>query len=121
MTIWFNSTLPQHRLIFLALTGANLNHRPLCFGFWLSENKQFLFYFIYLFTIRGAFVQDTDRLELLRMELSSDLHFSSTIESKAQTAAKKLGILHKVRRYFTPGHLLKEDASLSIKPGPTSQ
>ena len=40
------------------------------------------------------------------MELSSDLNFSATIESKAQTAAKKLSILHKVRRYFTPGQLL---------------
>ena len=59
--------------------------------------------------MRDVSAQVTDRLELLGMELSSDLNFSATIESKAQAAVKKLGILHKVRRYFTPGQLLGTD------------
>ncbi|XP_049886813.1 uncharacterized protein LOC126381362 [Pectinophora gossypiella] len=57
-------------------------------------------------TFRGASVPITDRLELLGMELTSRLNFGTTIESKAQTAAKKLGILNRVKRYFSPGQLL---------------
>lgn len=41
------------------------------------------------------------------MKLSSNLCFGDTIEEKAKTAAKKLGILFKVRRYFTPEQLLR--------------
>ena len=57
-------------------------------------------------TFRGASVPVTDRLELLGMELTSTLNFGASIESKTQIAAKKLGILNKVKRYFTPGQLL---------------
>ncbi|XP_047997328.1 uncharacterized protein LOC125234949 [Leguminivora glycinivorella] len=58
-------------------------------------------------TFRGASVPITGSLELLGVELSSVLNFGTFIESKAQTAARKLGILNKVKRYFTPGQLLK--------------
>ncbi|XP_063378573.1 uncharacterized protein LOC134665528 [Cydia fagiglandana] len=57
-------------------------------------------------SFRGASVPIADSLELLGMELSSVLGFGSFIESKAQTAARKLGVLNKVKRYFTPGQLL---------------
>ncbi|KAJ2947549.1 hypothetical protein O0L34_g17337 [Tuta absoluta] len=57
-------------------------------------------------TFRGTSVPVTDRLELLGMELTSNLNFGATIEYKAQTAAKKLGVLNRVKRYFTPGQLL---------------
>ncbi|KAJ2941189.1 hypothetical protein O0L34_g10419 [Tuta absoluta] len=48
-------------------------------------------------TFRGTSVPVTDRLELLGMELTSNLNFGATIEYKAQTAAKKLGILNRVK------------------------
>ncbi|KAJ8731368.1 hypothetical protein PYW07_004532 [Mythimna separata] len=57
-------------------------------------------------SFRGVTVPITDRLELLGVTLSSTLNFGSYIEAKAQLAAKKLGILAKVRRYFTPEQLL---------------
>ena len=57
-------------------------------------------------TFRGASVPVKDRLELLGMELTSNLNFGASIELKAQLAAKKLGILNRVKRYFTPGQLL---------------
>ena len=69
-----SSTLPKHRFVFLALKRANFNHCP--------------FSGVHLYKL----------LKLLGMELSSDLNFGSAIEAKAQTAAKKLGILHKVRQ-----------------------
>jgi len=47
-----------------------------------------------------------DHLELLGVSLTPTLNFGSYIESKAKTAAMKLGILNKVKRYFTPGQLL---------------
>ena len=56
---------------------------------------------------RGAAVPITDRLDLLGVTLTSTLNFGPFIEAKAQVAAKKLGILAKVRRYFTPDQLLK--------------
>lgn len=43
---------------------------------------------------------------ILGMELSSNLNFGTTIESRAQTAAKKMDVLSKVKRYFTPEQLL---------------
>lgn len=57
-------------------------------------------------TFRSDSVVITDHLELLGMELTTSLNFGTTIEHKAQTAAKKLGILNRVKRYFTPGQLL---------------
>ncbi|KAJ2945954.1 hypothetical protein O0L34_g4871 [Tuta absoluta] len=56
-------------------------------------------------TFRGTSVPVTDRLELLGMELTSNPNFGATIEYKAQTAAKKLGILKRVKRYFTPSYI----------------
>ncbi|CAH2232763.1 jg15509 [Pararge aegeria aegeria] len=47
-----------------------------------------------------------DHIELLGVNISSNLNFDKCIESKAKVAAKKLGILNKVRRYFTPGQRL---------------
>ncbi|CAH2099017.1 unnamed protein product [Euphydryas editha] len=58
-------------------------------------------------TFRNVSVEITDSLQLLGVELSSNLNFGQHIESKAKTAAKKLGILSKVRRYFTPEQLLQ--------------
>ncbi|CAH2096385.1 unnamed protein product [Euphydryas editha] len=49
-------------------------------------------------TFRNVSVEITDSLQLLGVELSSNLNFGQHIESKAKTAAKKLGILSKVRR-----------------------
>ena len=49
----------------------------------------------------------TDSLQLLGVELSSKLNFGQYIESKAQMAAKTLGILSTVRRHFTPKQLLQ--------------
>ncbi|KAL0821757.1 hypothetical protein ABMA28_005179 [Loxostege sticticalis] len=57
-------------------------------------------------TFRGTSVPVTDTLQLLGIELSSDLNFGTAIESKAQIAARKLGVLNKVKRYFTPEQLL---------------
>ncbi|XP_045497535.1 uncharacterized protein LOC123695674 [Colias croceus] len=48
----------------------------------------------------------SNELELLGLTLSSSLNFKSFIESKVQVAAKKLGILSKVREFFTPEQLL---------------
>ncbi|XP_045499438.1 uncharacterized protein LOC123697064 [Colias croceus] len=48
----------------------------------------------------------TNHLELLGITLTPTLNFGSFIESKAQVASKKLGILAKVRQYFSPGQLL---------------
>ena len=63
-----------------------------------------------LFSLTSTFqttsVSVTDSLELLGMILKANLNFGSHIESKAQTAAKKLGILNKVKKYFRPGQLL---------------
>ena len=49
----------------------------------------------------------TDSLQLFGVELSSNLNFGQYIESEAQIAAKKIGIVSKVRRYFTPDQLLQ--------------
>lgn len=56
-------------------------------------------------TFRDVSLECTDRLQLLGVEISSDLNFGRFIESRARVAAKKLGILAKVRRYFTPGQI----------------
>ncbi|KAJ8722965.1 hypothetical protein PYW07_004145 [Mythimna separata] len=62
------------------------------------------------FTLAPAFrnvsLECADRLQLLGVEISSDLNFGRFIESKAKIAARKLGVLAKVRQYFTPGQLL---------------
>ena len=58
-------------------------------------------------TFRGVSVPLTDSLQLLGVELPSKLNFGQYIESKTQMAAKELGILSKVRRYFTPKQLLQ--------------
>ncbi|CAH2263442.1 jg13905 [Pararge aegeria aegeria] len=52
-------------------------------------------------TFRGVSVPIGDHIELLGVNISSN--FGKCIESKAKVLAKKLGILNKVRRYFTPG------------------
>ncbi|XP_045510136.1 uncharacterized protein LOC123705420 [Colias croceus] len=57
-------------------------------------------------SFQGVSVPITDRLELLGITLTPTLNFGSYIESKAQVASKKLGILAKVRQYFSPGQLL---------------
>ncbi|XP_045508843.1 uncharacterized protein LOC123704508 [Colias croceus] len=49
----------------------------------------------------------TPNLELLGMSISANLNFRQFIEAKAQVAAKKLGILAKVRHFFTPAQLLQ--------------
>lgn len=58
-------------------------------------------------TFRGVSVPITDHLDLLGITLTSTLNFGPYIEAKAQLAAKKLGILARVRQYFTPEQLLK--------------
>ncbi|CAK1603403.1 unnamed protein product [Parnassius mnemosyne] len=57
-------------------------------------------------SFRNVSLKYTDRLQLLGFEISSNLNFGRFIESKAKAAARKLGVLAKVRRYFTPGQLL---------------
>ncbi|KAF9822784.1 hypothetical protein SFRURICE_019474 [Spodoptera frugiperda] len=57
-------------------------------------------------TFRNVSVPVSDHLELLGITLSPTLNFGSYIESKAHLAGRKLGILSKVRRYFTPKQLL---------------
>ncbi|KAJ8705935.1 hypothetical protein PYW07_010712 [Mythimna separata] len=57
-------------------------------------------------TFLGATVPITDHLDLLGVTLTSTFNFAPYIEAKAQLAAKKLGILAKVRQYFTPEQLL---------------
>ena len=57
-------------------------------------------------TFRGVAVPVTDHLELLGVSLTSNLNYGSFIEGKAKLAAKKLGILWKVRQYFTSGQIL---------------
>ncbi|CAH2064889.1 unnamed protein product, partial [Iphiclides podalirius] len=57
-------------------------------------------------TFQNVSLEYTDRLRLLGVEISSNLNFGRFIESKARAAARKLGVLAKVRRYFTPGQLL---------------
>ena len=57
-------------------------------------------------TFRNVSVPISDHLELLGVTLSPTLNFGSYIESKAHLAGRKLGILSKVRRYFTPKQLL---------------
>ncbi|CAH2242801.1 jg25120 [Pararge aegeria aegeria] len=46
------------------------------------------------------------RRYFLGVNISCNLNFGKCVESKAKVAAKKLGILNKVRRYFTPGQRL---------------
>ncbi|XP_050563537.1 uncharacterized protein LOC126912962 [Spodoptera frugiperda] len=58
-------------------------------------------------TFRGAAVPITDCLDILGVTLTSTLNFGPFIEAKAHLAAKKLGILAKVRQYFTQEQLLK--------------
>jgi len=58
-------------------------------------------------TFRNEPVPLTDSLQLLGVELTSKINFGPYIESKAKTAAKKLGVLSKVRRYFTSEQLLR--------------
>ncbi|CAH2094022.1 unnamed protein product [Euphydryas editha] len=57
-------------------------------------------------TFRNVPLPVTNHLELLGIDLSSKLNFGNYIESRAKTASKKLGILSKVRHYFTPDQLL---------------
>ncbi|XP_063362860.1 uncharacterized protein LOC134651689 [Cydia amplana] len=57
-------------------------------------------------TFQNVSLPVTNHLELLGLSLKPNLNFGSTIESRAKTAAKKLGVLFKVRRYFTPNQLL---------------
>ncbi|KAJ0178555.1 hypothetical protein K1T71_006378 [Dendrolimus kikuchii] len=57
-------------------------------------------------TFRGVSITLTDRLQLLGISLTPTLNFDTCIESLAQVAAKKLGILAKVRQYFTSKQLL---------------
>ena len=57
-------------------------------------------------TFQNISVPITDSIELLGITISSKLNFGQCIESKAETAGKKLGILNKVKRYFSPEQLL---------------
>ncbi|XP_013181000.1 PREDICTED: uncharacterized protein LOC106127467 [Papilio xuthus] len=57
-------------------------------------------------TFQNVSLEFNDCLQLLGVQISSNLNFGQFIESKAMVAARKLGILSKVRRYFTPGQLL---------------
>ncbi|XP_045491040.1 uncharacterized protein LOC123690909 [Colias croceus] len=53
----------------------------------------------------GVPISLNNSLDLLGVSISANLNFGQFIESKAQVAAKKLGILAKVRHYFTPEQL----------------
>ncbi|CAK1598530.1 unnamed protein product [Parnassius mnemosyne] len=57
-------------------------------------------------TFRNVSLEYTDRLQLLGIEFSPNLNYGRFIESRAKVAARKLGVLARVRRYCTPGQLL---------------
>ncbi|CAH2243694.1 jg8754 [Pararge aegeria aegeria] len=57
-------------------------------------------------TFRNVSVPTMKSIELLGISISTNVSFGQCIESKAKTAGKKLGILNKVKRYFTPEQLL---------------
>ncbi|KAJ0181063.1 hypothetical protein K1T71_003148 [Dendrolimus kikuchii] len=57
-------------------------------------------------TFRGVSITLTDRLQLLGISLTPIQNFGTYIESLVQVAAKKLGVLAKVRQYFTSEQLL---------------
>ncbi|CAH2217294.1 jg22198 [Pararge aegeria aegeria] len=52
------------------------------------------------------FFDPYDYVQLLGVNISSNLNFGQYIESRAKTAGKKLGNLNMVKRYFTPEQLL---------------
>ncbi|XP_045501382.1 uncharacterized protein LOC123698681 [Colias croceus] len=58
-------------------------------------------------SFRDVPIEVSDHLELLGLSVSSNLNYGHFIKSKAQLAAKKLGILAKVKQYFTPDQLLR--------------
>lgn len=43
---------------------------------------------------------------ILGVEISSEVQFRGHMENKAKLASKKLGVLNRAKRYFTPGHRL---------------
>nr|XP_034828886.1 uncharacterized protein LOC117986156 [Maniola hyperantus] len=57
-------------------------------------------------TFRGVSVPITDHIDLLGLDISANINFGRAIEAKAKTAAKKLGILNKVKQYFTSHQLV---------------
>lgn len=57
-------------------------------------------------TFQGVSLPIVDHLGLLGFTISSKLNFGQQIESMALSASKKLGIVSKVRRYFSPEQLL---------------
>ncbi|CAF4908224.1 unnamed protein product [Pieris macdunnoughi] len=44
---------------------------------------------------------------ILGVDISNNVQFRGHLEGKAKLASKKLGVLSKARRYFTPGHRLQ--------------
>ncbi|CAH2267683.1 jg1830 [Pararge aegeria aegeria] len=60
-------------------------------------------------TFVGKSLSITDSVEFLGVNISSNLNFGSNIEFKA---GKKLGILNKVKRYFTPEQLVPSSSPI---------
>ncbi|XP_038221266.1 uncharacterized protein LOC119839131 [Zerene cesonia] len=46
-------------------------------------------------------------ISILGVEITSDVQFRGFLEDKAKTASKKLGVLARARRYFTPANRLQ--------------
>ena len=47
------------------------------------------------------------KIEILGVEIASDVQFRGHLEGKAKLASKKLGVLGRARRYFTAAHRLQ--------------
>lgn len=57
-------------------------------------------------TFQNTAMPISKSLEILGVEVSSDVQFHSHLMDKAKLAAKKLGVLNRAKRYFTPRQLL---------------
>ncbi|CAF4943736.1 unnamed protein product [Pieris macdunnoughi] len=55
----------------------------------------------------NTLLKATASIGILGVDISSDVQFRGHLEGKAKLASKKLGVLSKARRYFTPGHRMQ--------------
>ncbi|CAF4900062.1 unnamed protein product [Pieris macdunnoughi] len=55
----------------------------------------------------NTLLKATASIGILGVDISSDVQFHGHLEGKAKLASKKLGVLSKARRYFTPGHRMQ--------------
>ncbi|CAF4937092.1 unnamed protein product [Pieris macdunnoughi] len=55
----------------------------------------------------NTLLKATASIGILGVDISNDVQFRGHLEGKAKLASKKLGVLSKARRYFTPGHRMQ--------------